>query len=147
MLFGRGRARNMKFRTDSQSEITELRSESSIQQGAGSGVTSRVKSRARSWATSANRAFHGVQIKARDDKCCGAVEALEGQRFLTADSPLLPLTECTNPRGCRCVYEHFDERRDNLRRESDIVVASPVDSVGERLSERRAGRGRRRTDG
>jgi len=89
-----------------------------------------------------NKLFHGVAIRSRGDACCQAVEALGTQRFLSEDAPLLPLAECSNPQGCRCVYEHFDERRDNLRRGTDV-------GLPERLypDEKRDGHGRRITDG
>ena len=91
---------------------------------------------------SVNKLFHGVAVRSRGDRCCDAVKALSGQRFLSEEAPLLPLAECSNPQGCRCVYEHFDERRDNLRRESDIGL--PVRTYPE---EKREGHGRRITDG
>jgi len=89
-----------------------------------------------------HKLFHGVAIRPRDDNCCTAVHNLGDARFLSAEAPLLPLTDCTNPSGCRCVYEHFDERRGSLRRESDIGLPAQAHPV-----ERRAGLGRRSTDG
>jgi len=91
---------------------------------------------------SVNKLFHGVAVRARGGDCCEAVEELEGQRFLSEEAPLLPLAQCSNPQGCRCVYEHFDERRDNLRRESDVGMP-----VRTHLDEKRDGHGRRITDG
>ena len=82
-----------------------------------------------------------MALRARAEKSCDAVAALEGQRFLSDEAPLLPLSDCDNPQGCKCVYEHFDERRDSLRREADIGLP-----VRMHLSEKRAGRGRRITD-
>ena len=91
---------------------------------------------------SVNKLFHGVAVRPRGEACCSAVDALGAQRFLSEDAPLLPLAKCSDPKGCRCVYEHFDERRDNLRRETDI-------GLPERLhpEEKRDGSGRRITDG
>jgi len=89
-----------------------------------------------------NKLFHGVAVRPRGDDCCQAVDALGTQRFLSEDAPLLPLAECSNPQRCRCVYEHFDERRDNLRRETDIGMP-----VRLHADEKRAGHGRRITDG
>lgn len=85
--------------------------------------------------------FHGVALRARAANSCCAVTDLEGQRFLSEEAPLLPLAECDNPQGCKCVYEHFDERRDSLRRETDIGLPVRV-----HMAEKRAGRGRRITD-
>lgn len=89
-----------------------------------------------------NKLYHGVTVRPRDDKCCSAVEDLADQRILSAQAPLLPLTECENPAGCRCVYVRFDERRDRLRRESDAGLPARA-----QVAERRVGRGRRITDG
>jgi len=86
--------------------------------------------------------FHGVAVRSRGSVCCSAVDALDGQRFLSEEAPLLPLSACSNPKGCKCVYEHFDERRDTLRRESDIGM--PIRDV---LEDKRAeSTGRRITD-
>ena len=101
------------------------------------------KSRANALANgSVNKLFHGVAVRPRDDSCCAAVTSLDGQRFLSEEAPLLPLAECSDPTKCRCVYEHFDERRDNLRRESDVGL--PVRAYPD---EKRLGHGRRITDG
>lgn len=89
-----------------------------------------------------NKLFHGVAVRARGDNCCEAVAALGTKRFLSEEAPLLPLADCSDPQRCRCVYEHFDERRDNLRRESDVGMP-----VRTQLDEKRAGHGRRITDG
>ncbi len=85
--------------------------------------------------------FHGVALRSRAPDACCAMTELEGQRFLSEEAPLLPLAGCDNPQGCKCVYEHFDERRDSLRREADIGLPMRL-----RDSEQRAGRGRRITD-
>ncbi len=105
----------------------------------------RIKGRAagsRVLSGSVNKLFHGVAVRARDENCCDSVEELGGQRFLSEEAPLLPLGNCSNPQGCRCVYEHFDERRDNLRRESDVGMP-----VRTHVEDKRAGMGRRITDG
>ena len=85
--------------------------------------------------------FHGVALRSRAANPCCAVTALEGERFLSDEAPLLPLASCDNPQGCKCVYEHFDERRDGLRRETDIGLPVRLQNA-----EKRAGRGRRITD-
>ena len=84
--------------------------------------------------------FHGVEIKAPDD-CCRAAAAIEGQRFLSEEAPLLPLENCDRPASCRCRYRHFTDRRTDARRESDLGL--PTRQYPE---EKRAGRGRRITD-
>jgi hypothetical protein len=85
------------------------------------------------------RKFHAVSIKP-GPAACEAVNAVEGVRFLSKDAPPLPLADCTNP-GCRCTYQHFDDRRAGPRRDSDVGL--PSEAPGE---ERRKRRGRRETD-
>ena len=73
---------------------------------------------------------------------CEAVTALENVRFLADEAPMLPLSDCCNPSGCRCKYQHYDDRRTEARRESDAGLPTkhyPNDA--------RAGMGRRATDG
>jgi hypothetical protein len=47
------------------------------------------------------------------------VLAMEGQRFLSDEAPVLPLAGCETPQACRCIYEHFTDRRTVLRRDVD----------------------------
>jgi hypothetical protein len=73
---------------------------------------------------------------------CAAARALKGQRYLSADAPRLPLTDCTSPGACPCVYRKHPDRRAGPRREeeaSGLRRSSPS-------PERRARRGRRSTD-
>ena len=63
--------------------------------------------------------FHGVGIKPKPGCACLAVQAMEGQRFLSDEAPVLPLASCETPQQCRCVYEHFTDRRTVLRRDTD----------------------------
>lgn len=83
--------------------------------------------------------FHAVSIELGPNPCA-AVSAIEGERFLSNDAPRLPLPDCTNP-DCHCAYQHYDDRRDGLRRDSDVGLlrAAPED-------ERRDRRGRRDSD-
>lgn len=53
--------------------------------------------------------WHAVTIQP-GPKCCKAVEARLGQRFLSKDAPPLPLKDCTES-ACRCRYRHYDDRR------------------------------------
>ena len=110
MIFGLGKSKGKSKGRDKDSTAT---------QKAAKLLRARVKSGG-GHGTSVNKLFHGVAVRARGGDCCEAVEALGSRRFLSEEAPLLPLAECSNPQGCRCVYEHFDERRDNLRREADI---------------------------
>ena len=138
MLFGLGKGRNKNkkgqktFNTAAETKASFARIGRNKRRGTGG----------RALTGNINKLFHGVAVRARDENCCSAVKELGGQRFLSEEAPLLPLAECSNPQGCRCVYEHFDERRDNLRRESDVGLP-----VRTHLEEKRAGLGRRITDG
>lgn len=85
--------------------------------------------------------FHAVTIQPSDDFMCSEVERLLGERYLSEDAPSLPLAECSQPSACRCVYQHFDDRRTNVRRESDMGL--PQREV---QPEARRGTGRRITD-
>jgi hypothetical protein len=92
-------------------------------------------------ASTAAHPFHSVSIRPRG-AACEIVRRIAGERFLAADAPLLPLPGCTR-RDCRCVYEHFDDRRLIDRRALE-VPGMPVAHHG---AERRGrGRGRRSTD-
>ncbi len=92
--------------------------------------------------STAHRLFHGVAIRTTSSFTCDAVTNLMGKRFLSEESPRLPLDQCTNPKECGCIYQHFDDRRADLRRESDQGL--PVKGYSE---DHRQGVGRRVTDG
>jgi hypothetical protein len=65
--------------------------------------------------------FHGVAVETpRGDRMCRAAASIVGQRYLSEEAPALPLPDCDTPRDCRCVYQHFTDRRTDTRRESDI---------------------------
>ena len=55
--------------------------------------------------------FHAVTIRFRQN-ACPAVRALANTRYLAKEAPRLPLDECTVA-DCRCVYQHYDDRRDD----------------------------------
>jgi len=74
---------------------------------------------------------------------CEAALALKGRRFLGAEAPRIPLAECTCAQRCRCIYWKYPDRRAGPRRTEDH---SGMRRVGTSGPERRAGRGRRRTD-
>ncbi len=63
--------------------------------------------------------FDGVEIRPKPACACLAVQSMEGHRFLSDEAPVLPLASCETPQACRCVYEHFTDRRTVLRRDSD----------------------------
>ena len=83
--------------------------------------------------------FHAVAIKPGRNACDAVVE-IEGVRFLSREAPQLPLPDCTNP-DCRCTYQHFDDRRQGPRRDSDVGLPSKPPE-----EDRRQRRGRRSTD-
>jgi hypothetical protein len=72
--------------------------------------------------------------------CCEAANRLEGQKFLAAHAPQLPLGGCSQPESCQCRYRHMDDRRQDLRRDTDVGL--PPRAFVER--ERRSRRDRRR---
>lgn len=57
--------------------------------------------------------FHAVSIHA-EGQCCGAVKAVEAQRFLSEEAPGLPLPLC-DQEACRCIYQHHRDRRSGAR--------------------------------
>jgi hypothetical protein len=84
--------------------------------------------------------YHCVEIRSRGD-ACSAVRRMTGKRFLSAEAPPLPLAGCPL-RACRCVYRHFDDRRQEDRRNPyGSGRRPPPESVG---GERRRGSDRRR---
>jgi hypothetical protein len=90
--------------------------------------------------------YNGVEIVPQKGDCCAAVRALAGQRFLAAEAPLFPLPGCDRP-NCGCRYRHYEDRRTDIRRVTDLDVAISNYS-GLRPDERRQSipRGRRSRD-
>ena len=84
--------------------------------------------------------FHGVEVVA-GSSACAEVRTLEGQRMLSEDAPMLPLTTCSHFANCTCRYRHYKDRRTEARRDSD-------DGLPQRyvVDERRLRAGRRVTD-
>ena len=60
------------------------------------------------------RSFHSVEVR-RGDSACEAVRQLEGVRYLSDKAPLLPVPGCSAQK-CTCQYVHYDDRRDDDRR-------------------------------
>ena len=88
--------------------------------------------------------FHAVEAHLHSG-CCKAAKKLRGQRFLAADAPLFPLSDC-NCKQCHCDYVHYDDRRQDSRRLDMGLVHDLYGKNGE--PERREGRrrGRRKSD-
>jgi hypothetical protein len=79
-----------------------------------------------------------------DANSCVASHSCEGHRFLCADTPTLPLPGCTSSK-CTCTYKYYEDRRNGPRRAEDAGEFAMLLSGPE--TERRARRGRRKTDG
>lgn len=86
--------------------------------------------------------FHGVAVKPSEDCRCKAAAKLQGRRYLSDEAPSLPLAGCDTPHACRCVYEHFNDRRTLVRRETDSGLPPK-----EQPQDRRLQTARRITDG
>ena len=104
--------------------------------------TAKPGSRAKTPIRTARKLFHGVSIHTGGLDACAASHALENRRFLPDEAPMLPLSDCSNPSGCRCKYQHYDDRRTEARRESDIGLP-----MKDHPNDARQGVGRRVTDG
>ena len=59
--------------------------------------------------------YHAVSIVSGPDACAQA-KALKGVRLLSLSAPRLPIVGCTNPDGCRCKFQHHEDRRAGPRR-------------------------------
>ena len=84
--------------------------------------------------------YQSVSI-AHASKCCAAVKALAGQRFLAANAPSLPLPSCTLASQCKCKFQKYDDRRDDDERRLPGTASKWYGG-----SEKRRSRGRRDTD-
>jgi len=62
--------------------------------------------------------YRAVSIHCTNNACQAAKDKL-GERFLSAEAPLLPLRECDRPDQCDCRYKHYADRRGTMRRRSD----------------------------
>jgi len=84
----------------------------------------------------------GVSILPGAGACTEAL-AIRGKRFLArGEAPALPLSGCTSPDSCKCIYKHHPDRRAGPRRAAErmgLGRAGPKD-------ERRKKRGRRESD-
>jgi hypothetical protein len=80
-------------------------------------------------------------LSPRGTRPCAAVRGLLERRFLVPEAPAIPLRDCVNP-GCRCYYEHYDDRRQTDRRAGHGLHESVSAGLG--ISDRRTGRDRRR---
>ncbi len=108
----------------------------------GSRSTRAATGRGKTPIRTARKIFHGVSIHPDEFSTCDAARKLKDVRFLADDAPMLPLSDCSNPAGCRCKYQHYDDRRTEARRESDVGLP-----MKDHPEDARDGVGRRVTDG
>ncbi len=59
--------------------------------------------------------YHCVELKISYDACDAAMQQ-HGKRYLSAEAPILPLSEC-DQQSCRCRFKHHDDRRHEQRRD------------------------------
>jgi hypothetical protein len=85
--------------------------------------------------------FQGVSIQ-HGPKVCAMAKQIGDRRFLARKAPALPLTGCSMQGECRCRYVKHSDRRLDGRRLTDIGVSTAFFDG----AERRAKRGRRKTD-
>ena len=85
--------------------------------------------------------YHAVSIR-HGARCCKAVAALDGKRYLSTEAPSLPLAGCSSPGACQCKYRHHSDRREDFRRDTDVGLPDR----GWFGANRRALAGRRTTD-
>ena len=86
-------------------------------------------------------AYHAVSIRLGRTACRAAAE-LEGQRFLSASAPRLPLADC-DAAECDCRFVHHEDRRCGTDRRDPFGSGSIAAATGSFEEERRKGRDRR----
>ena len=86
--------------------------------------------------------WHAVSVVSTSQSC-EAARALKERRFLGKEAPRLPLPQCPRSAQCNCTYRKYADRRSGPRRDEEQVGGRTPPGAGQ---ERRAGRGRRRTD-
>jgi hypothetical protein len=88
------------------------------------------------------RRFHAISIVAGPSPCA-QVQALAETRLLSVEAPRLPLVGCTNPGGCRCRFQHHEDRRSGPRRSG---ARAPMRDNWTMEGNRRRSPGRRNVD-
>ena len=68
--------------------------------------------------------FVAVSVVPGPQDCCEAVEEMAGIRFLSQEAPIFPLNECDRCETCTCTYKHWDDRRQEDRRDFDSGIAN-----------------------
>lgn len=67
--------------------------------------------------------YRGVEVIAAAS-ACDAARSVKNVRLLSAEAPRLPLATCDRPAICKCIYRHFDERRQGPRRENEHATVT-----------------------
>lgn len=65
------------------------------------------------------RQYRAVTFRYDRRQACHAVRDRHNQVFSPNEAPPLPLPECTRRGTCRCRYEHLQDRRQDMRRDTD----------------------------
>ena len=89
--------------------------------------------------------WHAVSVRVGPEGCLAA-KTLEGHRFLAAEAPTLPLTECSDSEACECRFIHYEDRRAGGDRRAPFSSGATGTGTGVVGTERRQGGGRRSTD-
>jgi len=116
------------------------RSRSAQQRKAARKSKSKKSSSANESTATGSKAFTAVTVV----PCPGACEAVLGfgeHRFLTAEAPILPLSDC-GLSSCTCKYVYYDDRRDvsEERRQPYSIRTDLHSTTGEKEKRQRAGR-------
>ena len=74
--------------------------------------------------------FPAVKIRCGKKACSGATD-LRGQTLLAAEAPTLPLAQCSLD-TCDCQYEKTSDRRQDIRRNSDVGIGNSIFSAAEK---------------
>ena len=88
--------------------------------------------------------YHAVSIRL-GRTACRAAAGIEGERFLSASAPKLPLADC-DAAECDCRFVHHEDRRSGSDRRDPFGAGSVVAGTGNFEEERRKGRERRDED-
>jgi hypothetical protein len=100
------------------------------------------KSKAQAPPTNGATQWHAVAIRPKGSSC-EAVQACRSARYLSAEAPRLPLSQCTASDTCSCVYKHHTDRRTQPRRQDEKGDLRRSTKVAQ---ERRSQGDRRKTD-
>ena len=83
--------------------------------------------------------YHCVELSMPYDACDAAMQ-LHGNRYLSAEAPVLPLSDCDH-QACKCRFKHHDDRRHQQRR--DPFSSSGIHTLYSESQNRRLGGDRR----